>query len=106
MVTTEMRDDVSGGEIAFDQTVTREEILKFVEALEEGADGDKYFAMYIRKRDQRSVLGFMYGHKSSDSTAHSRFYYKITDMLKRRFGNKCTGWSISTPIDMVTIENM
>ena len=58
-------------------------------------EGEKLLHLYCRQcsKDQNAI-GFMYQFDESD---HKPFYHRMTDQLKRRFGNGFVGWDISSP---------
>ncbi len=51
--------------------------------------------LYCRKcsKDQNG-LGFMYRFEGDD---YRPFFHRMTDQLKRRFGNGFVGWDVSAP---------
>lgn len=99
MSITKRQENVAIGEIIFGAEVATEAIEQFAEELRKGPDGERYLLMYIRpKETPRKILGFMYEITTDFERDYTKFYHKITDMLKRRFGNGCNGWSISGPV--------
>jgi hypothetical protein len=93
------QENVAVGEIIFNARISAHDIEMFVKDLLAGADGDRYLSVYIRpKEPPRKILGFKYDVGSDFNKEYTKYYHKITDMLKRRFGNDCSGWSISGPV--------
>ncbi len=58
-------------------------------------DGDRILQLYSRKcsKDQHG-LGFMYRFTEE---SHGPFFHRMTDRLKRTFGNGFVGWDTSSP---------
>lgn len=58
-------------------------------------ESEKILQLYCRKcsKDQHA-LGFMYRFEESD---HKPFSHRMTDQLKRSFGNGFVGWDVSSP---------
>lgn len=98
MSVTKQKVNVVIGEINFAATVSAEIVEALANELLEGKDGSQYSAMYIRpKESPRLILGFSYEIGTDFERDYKKYYHKITDILKRRFGNDC-GWSISGPV--------
>lgn len=58
-------------------------------------EGANLLQLYSRKcsKDQ-NALGFMYKFEEDN---HKAFFHRMTDQLKRRFGNGFVGWDVSSP---------
>ena len=58
-------------------------------------EGTNLLQLYCRKcsKDQ-NALGFMYRFEEDD---YRPFFHRMTDQLKRRFGNGFVGWDVSSP---------
>lgn len=68
-----------------------------------GPDSAKYLTLYVRRcsKDQYGI-GFSYDyasdpHPTGEETSHKWFFRRMTDQLKRRFGNDFVGWDLSSP---------
>lgn len=58
---------------------------------------DNWLRLYVRKcsKDQYGI-GFEYKLAGPDySAGFRRFFHKITDQLKRKFGNNFIGWDVA-----------
>lgn len=97
MTNTVKHEDVVSGMWKFHENITPEELIGLAEEWKNGSDGDRYLDLHIRKcsKDQFGI-GFMYCFEPNPR-GHHPFFYKITDKLKRRFGNDFVGWDVSSP---------
>ncbi len=102
MIAASETTNLACGELTFATGVTKEVVVNFAKELLAMNDGARYSNLYIRPRESRFILGFKYLYEL-DPQGYRRFYFKITDILKRRFGNQCEGWSIGSPVTEVTI---
>jgi hypothetical protein len=59
----------------------------------------KYLQIYVRKvsKDQYGI-GFMYDDRDSDDNekSYDEFFDRMTDQLKKKFGNALCGWDVSS----------
>ena len=88
----EDRTDVVTGMWKFKNTVLKATLMTLVgEWLVEA--GNPYLDLYICKcsKDQNGI-GFQ---RVLEDESYVRFFQRMTDMLKRRFGNELAGWDIS-----------
>lgn len=82
---TKRRDVVSG--IWKFQNAKLDEILKLAGELKDGPDGENYLNLHVRSGPKGEFrIGFMYKFEENEKD-HDPFFYKMTDRLKRRFGN-------------------
>lgn len=62
-----------------------------------GAERGHWTDIWLREKEPgQFCLCFMYDLGSFDKEAYDKFVYKMTDRLKREFGNDFIGWSISS----------
>lgn len=62
------------------------------------SDEENIVHLYVREADKKQVaLGFTY-RLPQGQTDHQPFFEKITDRLKRHFGNDYVGWDVSSPV--------
>ena len=84
---------VSGG-WRFEGKVGFEVLLDLAEEWKE-AVRDRYVDLHVRKCNKgQIVIGFKYLFEGND---HKRFFHKVTDQLKRKFGNDFIGYDVSSP---------
>ena len=70
-------------------------------------NGDKYTDLHVRgcSKDQRGI-GFKYALPADISDEelkreYKKFFHKMTDQLKRMFGNDFVGWDVSSSIRII-----
>ena len=70
-----------------------------IETAQKCADEDeKYLQLYIRKVSKNQYgIGFTYDIKGQDAKrAYDEYFYRVSDILKRTFGNDLVGWDIAS----------
>ena len=74
---------------------------ELIEVANEWAEDNKYLQLYNRKvsKDQNGI-GFAYLSDGSRE-AHSTYFDKVSDSLKRKFGNDLVGWDISSSSTLI-----
>lgn len=88
------RPDVVSGMWKFRDTVSEVELTLLAGSWKE-AEPDKYLDLHIRKCSKDQIgIGFQYVCGYNDQE-HRKFFERMTDELKRRFGNNFAGWDIS-----------
>lgn len=81
--------------------VNLETLLDLIEEWNE-AERDKYIDLHVRKCSKGQIaVGFKYLFEGDD---HKKFFHKVTDQLKRRFGNDFIGYDISSPTWLIPKE--
>jgi hypothetical protein len=75
----------------------RVEIEQLAEVADEWAQDEKYLQLYIRKvsKDQNGI-GFVYQAENGTKEEYDAFFDRISDGLKRQFGNDLVGWDIAS----------
>jgi len=63
------------------------------------AEPDKYLDLHVR-RCSKDQIGISFQYQCGCS-GHDEFFNKITDQLKRDFGNDFVGWDIAYPVLML-----
>jgi len=62
-------------------------------------EDEKYLQLYIRKvsKDQYGI-GFTYDAKGQEDRKkfHDEYFYRVSDVLKREYGNDLVGWDIAS----------
>ncbi len=97
MATVREMKGMTCGEIIFMPSVGFKEVADFAKELKDEEDRrgrGQYEKLYIRKRDDRYVIGLC--HQGSDTGRE--YYFKITQMAQDRFGPDVRGWSLSSPV--------
>lgn len=64
-------------------------------------DPDGWLELHIRptgKKGRQLGVGFKYKFKEK---RHDKFFYRISDQLKREFGNNFVGWDIGSPTTVI-----
>lgn len=88
----------------FSDKIPVEDLVKLAQ---KWADEDKnYLQLYVRKvsKDQFGI-GFTYDIKGRDNKeAHDEYFDKVSDSLKRQFGNDLAGWDIATGPYVIPIK--
>ncbi len=88
----------------FSDSIPIERLVAVARGWSMGADGDQYTDIHVRKcsKDQHGI-GFKYklnlagaGVPGYWERAHKNFFHKMTDQLKRMFGNDFVGWDVSS----------
>lgn len=92
------QDGVVSGNLFFSPAVTPDVLVQMAEEWLADSDGDRFQSLYIRPdgKDRRHCIVFQYRFDPGPK-GYKSFYHKVTDMLKRRFGNDFIGWSIASP---------
>ena len=99
------RPDVVSGLWKFDARLSprsQEVLLKIaIEWIEE--EPDRYLQMYVRMCSKDQIgIGFAYKLDGPDyKKSKERFFHKVTDQLKRQFGNDFVGWDMACPTWLV-----
>lgn len=89
----------------FKDSVQLERLAAVARSWSKGKDGANYSDIHIRKcsKDQYGI-GFKYSVAHLMTTnegwewehEYKRFFHKMTDQLKRMFGNDFVGWDVSS----------
>ncbi|OGM03233.1 hypothetical protein A2115_02650 [Candidatus Woesebacteria bacterium GWA1_41_8] len=99
-------DDIICGIWKFRETVPVEELLKLAEEWRTGPGGKSYLSLYVRRCSKNQFgIGFMYQINLEEDeleTTRHKFFEKVTDMLKRRYGNNFVGYDISWSVWILT----
>lgn len=77
-----------------------ETLLDLAEEWKEAEVG--YVDLHVRKCSKGQIaIGFKYLFEGDD---HKGFFYKVTDQLKRKFGNDFIGYDVSSPTWLIQEE--
>jgi len=83
----------------FSSKVPKEDLVKMAEKWVVEDPG--YLQLYVRKvsKDQNGI-GFTYELPEGvdRKAAHDAYFERVSDCLKRNFGNDLAGWDISSPV--------
>jgi len=65
------------------------------------AEDPSYLQLYVRKvsKDQYGI-GFAY-QLPADKPGHSEYFERVSDQLKKLFGNDLVGWDIASPVRVI-----
>lgn len=89
------RVDLMNGQFLFNQNVTFDEVIALAKEFREGRESENIKLLLVRKRDEgRHAIMFTYEFDGKEKTFDS-LIYKLTDKLKRRFGNDVS-WDVSS----------
>lgn len=103
MVKTIERSDVASGMWKFKDTTSIVELYELAEEWKAGPDGDKYLDLHVRRCSKNQWgIGFQYARKDDTEKSQNAFFHKMTDQLKRRFGNDFVGWDVSSFTFIIT----
>lgn len=72
-------------------------------AQEWAKEDEKYLQLYVRKvsKDQYGI-GFTYDAQGHDlKKFHDEYFYRVSDVLKRKFGNDLAGWDIASGVRVI-----
>jgi hypothetical protein len=62
---------------------------------ESGGDNSNFLDLHVRKCDTRKFgIGFKYKHRGAGD--YEQFFNRMTDELKRRFGNDFVGYDVAS----------
>jgi len=80
-------------------------VEKLIEVAQKWADEDeKYLQLYVRKvsKDQYGI-GFTYDAKGQGDLKkfHDEYHYRVSDVLRRQFGNDLAGWDIASGFHVI-----
>lgn len=90
------RPDLINGQLKFDDdTVKREELIALAKEIKDGEEGEKIEFLAIRGCGKRETAIVFAYRSDGESKSYDKFVYKVTDQMKRRFGNSLRGWDIS-----------
>lgn len=82
------------GQLKFSPNVSYNDVLALAKEFKEGSEGDKIKALAVRSCGEREFgIIFAFEYDGEEMTRKS-LMYKLTDKLKRRFGND-VNWDIS-----------
>ena len=96
MTTTENKALMSGV-WKFSEAISAEELCRLAEEWKAGPDGEKYLDLHVRKCSKdRWGIGFKFLRTDDSKKTHDAFFYKMTDKLKRCYGNDFVGWDVSS----------
>lgn len=104
------RPNVISGLFKFEITSTRHEDDKVViltnVANDWSATDKKWQRLYVRKCSKTQYgIGFEYLLEGTDyEKDHKKFFHKMTDQLKREFGNDFVGWDMASPTWMIETQ--
>jgi hypothetical protein len=102
-VETKQAESVISGIWKFSDRVPVETIIKVAEEFF-GDMPSSYQNLHIRKCSKNQYgISFIYdcGEDVHDRTVYNRFFSRITDTLKRRFGNDFVGWDVTSDVFIV-----
>lgn len=105
MTNTVTPQGIVSGMWKFHERITKEELIQLAEEWRDGRDGHRYLHLCVRKcsKDQRGIwFVYLFGDIVD---SHEPFFHKMTDQLKRRFGNDFVGWDVSSPTWVVKSDN-
>lgn len=96
---TMYRQDLANGQIKFSSKFTPEDLIKVAEQLQMGSDGHQFKQLAIRGcgregGKKRYAIAFVYQYDGTEK-GFDKFIHKITDKMKREFGND-VHWDISS----------
>ncbi|MBX4199060.1 hypothetical protein KW800_02170 [Candidatus Parcubacteria bacterium] len=93
---TNRQDDIVSGEIRFRASIHASELMSLIGKMKENDKKEGYLNLYVRPGEKgENFVGFQY--ELAEGETEKKFLYKLTDRLKRQYGNDCMGWSISSP---------
>lgn len=80
-------------------------VEKLIEIAQNWAKEDeKYLQLYVRKvsKDQYGI-GFTYDARGGGDLkkVHDEYFYRVSDVLKRQFGNDLAGWDIASGFHVI-----
>jgi len=89
---TRRRDDVMSGLWKFHNSVGVDELVKLAELW--AIFNPNFLSLYVRKcsKDQ---IGIGFTHSLGTFDSHQDFFDRVTDTLKREYGNNFVGWDLS-----------
>lgn len=74
------------------------EVEELIDLAKEWAEDDNFISLHVRKTsDDQHGIGFEYKDPAGGGSKEMReFKERMTDSLKRRFGNGFVGWDVSS----------
>lgn len=88
----------------FSDKIPVEDLVKLAQKW--AKEDENYSQLYVRKvsKDQYGI-GFTYNPKGQDlKKAYDEYHYKVSDSLRRQFGNDLVGWDIATGPYVIPIK--
>lgn len=110
-------DTIVSGLWKFSSIVTLEQLQEVVAEWRRAGQHDMWEEFYIRGVDRNGALGIGFRYRLCSAVdgmlltpkkldqMKSMFFHRITDQLKRRFGNDLVGWDISRSIWVLVEAN-
>ena len=82
------------GQLRFSENISFEDVMSFAREVKDGSEGEKIKALAVRACGEHEFgIIFAVEYDSAEKTRKG-LIYKLTDKLKRRFGNDAN-WDIS-----------
>ncbi len=99
---TVTKSSTTNGMWKFRDSIEQNELIRVAEEWAQGPDGDQFGDLIVRRcsKDQIAIW-FTYMREDGSRKSQERFCEKISDQLKRRFGNSFVGWDISSSMTVV-----
>lgn len=93
------RQDVVSGIWKFSSKVSKEVLIELAKKWK-AAEPDRYLDLYVRSTgdDEEFGIGFRYVF---EGPTRQKFFYRMTDQLKRAFGNDLVGWDMGSPTTII-----
>jgi len=87
----------------FVKGISQEELVALAKEAANGPDGERYLLLLVRgtSGDGQYGVEFIYRLDQESGETHRKYMHRISDALKRRFGNDLLGWDISSDTTFV-----